>query len=55
MMNVDQTEERLDARLAVAAGIQPQRSAADDHDLRESAKDAGVKAKRNCRYDNNGY
>ena len=36
-----------------AAGAKPQGSAADEHDLRENAKAAGVKAERNRRYDNN--
>ena len=36
-----------------AAGTKPQGRAADEHDLRENAKAAGVKAERNRRYDNN--
>ena len=35
------------------AGTKPQGCAADEHDLREGAKAAGVKAERNRRHDNN--
>ena len=47
-----QTAKRRDARSVAAAGTKPQGSAADEHDSRESAKAAGVKAERNRRYDN---
>ena len=46
-----QTNKRRDTRSMAAAGTKPQGSAADEHDSRENTKAAGVKAKRNCRYD----
>ena len=48
-----QTAKRRDARSVAVAGTKPQGSTADGHDSRESAKAAGVKAKRNRRYHNN--
>ena len=48
-----QTAKRRDARSMAAAGTKPHGSAADEHDSRENAKAAGVKAERNSRYDNN--
>ena len=48
-----QTAKRRDARSMAAAGTKPQGSAVDEHDSRENAKAAGVKAERNRRYDNN--
>ena len=48
-----QTAKRRDARSVAAARTKPQGNAADEHDSRESAKAAGVKAERNRRYDNN--
>ena len=47
-----QPATRRDARSMSAAGTKPQGSTADEHDSRESAKAAGVKAERNRRYDN---
>ena len=41
-----QTAKRGDARSMAAAGTKPQGSAADEHDSREVAKAAGVKAER---------
>ena len=48
-----QTAKQRDARSMAAAGTKPQGNAADEHDSRENAKAAGVKAERNRRYDNN--
>ena len=45
-----QTAKRRDSS---AAGIKPQGGAVDEHDSRENAKAAGVKAERSRRYDNN--
>ena len=48
-----QTAKRLDSRSMAAAGTKPQGRAVDEHDSRENAKAAGVKAERSRRYDNN--
>ena len=48
-----QAAQRRGARSVAAAGTKPQGSAAGEHDSRESAKAAGVKAERNRRYDKN--
>ena len=48
-----QTTKRCDSRSMAAAGTKPQGRAVDDHDTRENAKTAGVKAERSRRYDNN--
>ena len=45
--------KRRDARSVAVAGTKPQGRAADEHDSRENAKVAAVKAERNRRYDNN--
>ena len=47
-----QTAKRRIAWLMGAAGTKPQGSVADEHDARENAKAAGVKAERNHQYDN---
>ena len=47
-----QTAKRRDTKSVAAAGTKAQGSAADEHDSRESAKAARVKAERNRRYDN---
>ena len=47
------TAKRRDARSMAAAATKPHRSATDEHDSRENAKAAGVKAERNRQYDNN--
>ena len=46
MLNASKPKQ-CDRRSVVAAGFQPQGSAADESDSRESAKVAVVKAKRN--------
>ena len=48
-----QTAKWRAARSVAVAGTKPQGSTADGHDSCESAKAAGVTAKRNRRYDNN--
>ena len=48
-----QTAKRLDSWSMDAAGTKPQGRAVDEHDSRENAKAAGVKAERSRRYDNN--
>ena len=48
-----QTAKRRDSRLMDAARTIPQGRAVDEHDSRENAKAAGVKAERSRRYDNN--
>ena len=47
-----QTAIRRDSRSMAAAGTKPRGSASDEHDSREKAKAADVKAERNRRYDN---
>ena len=47
-----QTAKWRDARSVDAAGTKLEGSAADEHDASQRAKTAGVKAERNCRYDN---
>ena len=44
-----QAAKRRVARSMAAAGTKPQGSAADEHDSRENAKAAGVKAEQNRR------
>ena len=48
-----QTAKWRDARSVAAAEIKLQGNAAGKHDASQSARTAGVKAERNCRYDNN--
>ena len=48
-----QTATQRDASSVSAAGAKLQGNAADKHDRSQSSKTAGVKAERNCRYDNN--
>ena len=48
-----QTAKRRDSRSLAAAGTKPQGRDVDEHDSRENAKAAGVKAERSRRYDNN--
>ena len=50
-----QTAKRRDAKSVAAAGTKLPRSATHEHDSREGAQTAGVKAERNRRYDNNGF
>ena len=45
--------KQRDCRSMAAAGTKPQGRAADEHDSRENAKVAAVKAERSHRYDNN--
>ena len=52
MLSVGKQQNCVTLGLA-AAGTKPQGRAADELDSRENAKDAGVKAERNRRYDNN--
>ena len=47
-----QTAKRRDSRSMAAAGTKPQGRAVDEHDSRENAKAAGVKAERSRRYNN---
>ena len=47
-----QTAKGRDSRSMAAAGTKPQGRAVDEHDSRENAKAAGVKAERSRRYDN---
>ena len=44
---------RRDSRSMASAGTKPQGRAVDEHDSRENARAAGVKAERSRRYDNN--
>ena len=48
-----QTATRRDARSVAAAGTKVQDNVADKPDGRQSVKNAGVKAERNRRYENN--
>ena len=48
-----QIAKRRDSRSMAAAGTKPQGRAVDEHDSRENAKAAGVKAERSRRYDDN--
>ena len=50
-----QTAKGRGVRSVAAVGTKPTGSAADEHDSRESAKAAGMKAERNCRYVNNEW
>ena len=50
-----QTAKGRDVRSVAAVGTKPTGSAAEEHDSRESAKAAGMKAQRNCRYVNNEW
>ena len=52
MLYTSKQQNRRDARSVRVEGTKPQGNTADGHDLRESAKAAGVKAERNRRYDN---
>ena len=47
------TAKRRNSRSMAAAGTKPQERAVDEHNSRENAKAAGVKAERSRRYDNN--
>ena len=53
MLHAGKLATRRDARSVAAAGIKLQGKAADKHDGSQIAKTAGVKAERNCRYENN--
>ena len=53
MLHADKGQRSVNARSVAAAGTKLQGKAADKHDGSQIAKTAGVKAERNCRYENN--